>query len=115
MIYLIKEINFCQMSRPQASTCKLSLTRASLLNYVSYVLSRFTYLRAFAPYVPSCLVCLRVLRALFLHALITRLAHLICYLRALLTRDIKGNFKAILYMMYISIYIYIYYIYTYTY
>ena len=43
--------------------------RASLLNYV--------------PYMPSCLTCLR--------ALITRLAHLICYLRALVTRNIYSS------------------------
>ena len=39
-------------------------------------------LRAFSPYMPW-----------FLSALITRLARLICYLRALLTRDIKSLIK----------------------
>ena len=68
----------------------------------------FPKLRAFVPYVPSCLTCLRALRTFtpsyltclcafvpyvpwFLRTLITRLARLNCYLRALLTRDIYSS------------------------
>ena len=68
-------------------------------------------LRAFMPYVPLCLT--RLTRALIftcLNSLIMRFARLICYLRALLTRNIKslikGNFKYI--YIYIYTYIYIY-------
>ena len=61
----------------------------ALRAFVPYASSR---LRAFGPYAPSCLPCLRALCALIFTSLI-------CYLRALLTRDIKSiiknNFKMI--------------------
>ena len=59
-------------------------------------------------YMPSCLTCLRALRAL-----ITPLARLIWYLRALLTRDIKSLIKDDFKYIYIYIYIYMMDIYIY--
>ena len=74
----------------------------ALHGFVPYVPSRLTHLRAFrafAPYVPW-----------FLRVLIMCLARLICYLRTLLTRDIKslikGNFKYI-WRIYIMMYVFL--------
>ena len=80
---------------------KLRVFRA----FVPYVPSHLTppRFRALRAFVPSRFMCLHALSAFsryvpwFLRALITHPARLICYLRALLIRDIKslikGNFK----------------------
>ena len=83
----------------------LILLRKNL--YVAWRMNEFAKLRALVPsclpalraFVPSHLTRLRALRAFasyvpwFLRALITCLGLLICYMRTLLTRDIKSLIK----------------------
>ena len=77
---------------------------------VLYNNTEFAKLRALRIFVPSCLTCLRALRALIFTRFNYRLARLICYLRTLLTRDInsliKGNFKYI-WRIYIMMYVFL--------